>query len=156
MSFNSAYVTSLHGRRIGLAAGTTNITGSGTAGRNVDLLVGPEALRTYVSTNESTANTLPAYGLSVLTTAPSSGVFVLDPPIPGVRKSLYFDSTNTNTMYVRTLNSEVIESTVMTSATVISSSQGANIILELMGVTTAVWVAVSVVSTGSLKMSTTT
>lgn len=154
MSFNSNINTSIHGRRFGLQRLSTTETG-GSRGAQ-DFLVGPEGLRAGVSTAESTGTNLHPFGVSRLTTAVSSGVYTIDPPIPGVSKTLVFDTTGTNPIYVKTANNEYVTSTQMTTATVIASSQTANVAVTLVGVSTSQWWVLNSVSSGLLKLSTST
>ena|SRR5258708_6955759 len=143
MSYNQAsgsMLPSLYGRRIGLMPMTSAQTGTGRTGLGaVDFLVGPEDLRKGVTTAESTGVNLTAWGISNMagTSAGSSSVYVLDPPIPGVRKALTFLSSANGNMYVRTLNSETIQTTFGSSFTTIKSTGTG--MLELLGVTTAIW-----------------
>src|SRR5258706_12683600 len=109
MSYNQAagaMLPSLYGRRIGLMPMTSAQTGTGRTGLGaVDFLVGPEDLRRGVTTNETTGVNVPAWGVSFLngTSVSSSSVYVLDPPIRGVRKTIVFSSANT-AQYLRTAN----------------------------------------------------
>lgn len=137
MPYNDKIVTSIFGRRLGLQPLTTAISG-GRIGST--FLVGPDDIRVAVTTNESTATNLLAYGVSFVngTSAASSSVYTLDPPIPGVRKTIVFSSANTP-MYVKTKNAETFRTSAdSTIATVILSTlTGATV--ELMGLTTAMW-----------------
>ena len=137
MAFKDAKNTSIHGRRLGLQDMTTGQHG----GRlQAEFIVGPEAVREGVTTAETTGTAVTAYGVSFLngTSAASSSVYVLDPPIPGVRKTVVFSSANTP-QYLRTKNSETFRTSAdSTIATVISSTlTGATV--ELIGLTTAMW-----------------
>ena len=131
-------LTSIYGRRLGLQRMTSSIHG-GSGDR--ELLVGPDAFRLPNTTGETTATDAKAYGISMFSgsSAASSSVFTLEPPIPGVEKLLYFPSTGDKNCYVKTKNSEVIHSTRGSSFTVIQSTIGG--ILRLVGVTTAIWAA---------------
>lgn len=137
MAYNDKIMTSIWGRRLGLQKLSTGQHGGLLP---VDLLVGAEALREGVTTSESTGTAVKAYGVSFLngTSAASSSVYVLDPPIPGVRKTVVFSSANTP-MYLKTKNGETFRTTAdSTIATVISSTlTGAAV--ELIGLTTAMW-----------------
>lgn len=142
MSYNTGpLLPSLHGRRIGLLPMSSAQTGTGRTGLGaVDFLVGPEDLRRGVTTAETTGVNVPAWGISFLngTSAASSSVYVLDPPIPGVRKTIVFSSANTP-QYLRTANAETFRTSAdSTIATVISSTlTGA--VVEMIGITTAIW-----------------
>jgi hypothetical protein len=136
--------TSLFGRRIGLQVMSSGITG-GSRGPS-EFLVGPDGARAAVTTAESTGTNLNPFGVSNLvgTSAASSAVYVLDPPIPGVRKTINIGTTANGPIYVRTANSETFSSTLGTSFTTIKSSAGGN--YEMMGLTTALWILFGVTS----------
>lgn len=144
MAYNSNITTTLKGRRLGLQLLSTSYTG-GSRGAQ-EFLVGPDDFRVGVTTNESTATNFKAHGVSHVrgTSADSSSVFTLDPPIPGVEKTLYFNSTGNTACYVKTANSEVIHTTLGSSHTVIKSTIGG--ICRLVGVTTAIWAALNITS----------
>lgn len=139
MAFKSNILTSLFGRRIGLQLMTTAQTGGNSGAK--EFLVGPEALRVETSTAETTSTNLNPFGISVCpgTSAASSAVYTLDPPIPGVAKYIAGGTAN-GPIYVKTANSETIISTVgSTFTTVKVSSVGGT--FELIGLTTAAWLA---------------
>lgn len=138
MSYNSNILTSIFGRRLGLQALTTGQFGGRIPGPEV--LVGPEDLRRGVTTAETTGQTVPAWGCSFLagTSAASSSVYILEPPIPGVRKTVIFSSANTP-MYLRTQNAETFRTSAdSTIATVISSTL-TGLVVEMIGLTTGLW-----------------
>jgi hypothetical protein len=150
MSWASKITTSLFGSRLGLQTLTTNVTGTGQAGRTYDVLVGAEAVRSDASTADSTATYLKPYGVSLLTTglsADTTAIFRLDPPIPGVEKTIVWGSTTVGTMgsKITVTNSTGGGAGLQTSAgssfTCASSSAGA--VLRLVGVTTALWAVVN-------------
>lgn len=136
MSYERVGNTSLHGRRLQLQA----MTSAQTGGKASEYLVGPEDLRRGVTTAESTGTNVTAWGVSFLpgTSAASSSVYIIEPPIPGVRKTVVFSSANTP-QYLKTLNGETFRTTAdSTIATVISSTlTGA--VVELIGLTTGLW-----------------
>lgn len=136
MAYNDKIISSVFGRRLGLQPLSSGQTG----GNRADFLVGPEALREGVSTAETTGTEIKAHGVSFLngTSAASSSVYVLQPPIPGVRKTVIFSSATTP-QYLRTKNAETFRTSAdSTIATVISSTlTGA--VVELIGLTTAMW-----------------
>jgi hypothetical protein len=137
--------TSIHGRRLGL----NQISSAQSGSRSLEFLTGPDALRMDVTTAETTGTQLKPFGLSVVfgTSVASSAVYVLDPPIPGIKKVIHFGST-ADMQYVRTAGAETIRSSgASTSATftVVKSSAGGTV--ELIGLSTAVWLAVNAVST---------
>lgn len=137
MSFETKYTTSVHGRRLGLQRMTTPESGGSHGSK--DFLVGPEAVRVNVTTAGSTGTNLKAFGVSILagTSAASSAVYTIDPPIPGVRVTIVNNSSGNGPMYIKTKNSETINTTAGTSFTTIKTSAGGS--FELVGVTTAVW-----------------
>lgn len=154
MAFKDKYTTSVHGRRLGLQAMTTPETGSNHG--KLDFIVGAEDIRVDFSTAETTDSNLKPFGVSVLTTAVSSGVYTIDPPIPGVNKVLVFDTTGADPIYVKTANNEQISSTQMSTATVICSSQTAHFAITLVPMSTGSWSVLGSVSSASLKLSTST
>ena len=136
MPYNANIITSIWGRRIGLQ----QMTSAQTGGLPSEHLVGPESFRERVTTAETTGTTVPAYGISFLagTSAASSSVYVLQPPIPGVRKTVVFSSANTP-MYLKTANGETFRTTAdSTIATVILSTL-TGCCVDLVGLTTAMW-----------------
>lgn len=145
MAYGDKITTSKHGRRLGLQLMSTAASG-GSFGQQ-EFLVGPEALRTNVSTADTTSSGVRAFGGTILvgTSAASTPVYTLDPPIPGVRKTILFGSTD-SAIYLKTKNGEYIYgSSIGSSATVIRSSGGGTIVLE--GMSTAIWAALSISST---------
>lgn len=144
MAFKTKYTTSLHGRRFGLQRMTTPETGS--AHGAVDFLVGAEAVRMGLTTAPTTSTNLKSYGVADIagTSADSSSVFTLDPPIPGIPVFLYFRSTGNTACYVKTANSETIHSTIGSSHTTIKSTIGG--VAMLVGLTTAKWASLGITS----------
>lgn len=157
MGFAARITTSLFGNRFGLQSMSSNVSGTGRSGGPPDFLCGPEDIRMSVTTSESTSTNLAAYGVSYLvnSSAGSSQVFTLDPPIPGVRKTIVFGST-VNTLYLKTANSETFMSTLGTSMTVAKSTQLCFAQLNLLGLTTAQWGVTFGLSTASLSLTTST
>ena len=153
MAFTDKILTSIFGRRIGLQLMTTAQTG-GSRGAQ-EFLVGPEALRQGVSTAETTSVNLHPFGVSLITSASSSGVYTLDPPIPGVRKTLAFQTTGA-TNYVKTANGETFLSSQGTTFSVLKSTQNVVGTVMLTGLTTAIWGVNPGLSTASFALSTTT
>ena len=145
MSFFNKITTSLYGRRFGLQLLTT--PESGSAAGPIDFLVGAEALRAGVTSADTTGTNLKPFGISNLqgTSALSSSVYVLDPPIPGVSKFLVMGASANAPIYVRTANSETIQTTINSSATTLKSTLGTGI-AHLVGVTTAIWAALGITS----------
>lgn len=142
MAFGNKITTSKHGRRLGLQSMSTAETG----GSKSEFLVGPDDFRVGVNTAESTGTNLKAHGVSINlgTSAGSSAVYTLEPPIPGVRKVISGSSAN-GPVYVKTAGGETLLSTLGSSHTTvkISSLGGA---FELVGVTTAQWLALHLTS----------
>ena len=154
MAYKDKYTTSVHGRRLGLQAMTTPETGSGN-GKH-DFLVGAEDVRVSHTTAETTDVNLKPFGVSVLTTAVSSGVYTIDPPIPGVLKKLVFHTTGANPIYLKTANGETISSTQTTTATIIASSLTAYASVTLVPVSTGAWAVLGSVSSAYLRIQGTT
>lgn len=147
MAWANNILTSIFGRRLGLIPGTTNVIGANT-GPTVDFLAGPEDIKMGVSTAETTAAYMKAYGVTLLTsaqTAASGAVMRLDPPIPGVRKTISIQSTasgvaSTIVWWITSSTgggAPFVGSTWSSSFTVLATSGSANI--QLLGVTTGQW-----------------
>jgi hypothetical protein len=151
MSYGSKILTSIFGRRLGLQRMSSAETG-GTRGTN-EFLVGPESLRLGATTAETTSTNLQPFGLSVLpgTSAGSSAVYTLDPPIPGVMKFIA-GSTDNGPVFVKTANGETISTTLGSSwNTVKISSFGGSFLL--VGLTTARWLSLGLTSGTSSQAS---
>lgn len=142
MAYGNKITTSKHGRRLGLQAMSTGETG----GSKAEFLVGPDEFRVGVSTAETTSTNLKPHGISHIrgTSADSSSVFTLEAPIPGVTKTLYFNSTGNTACYVKTAGGETIHSTIGSSHTTIKSTIGGMCMLT--GVTTAIWASLGITS----------
>jgi hypothetical protein len=152
MPYGNKIRTSLHGRRIGLQRMSSSESGGSLPNR--EFLVGPEDLRLDVTTAETTSANLKAFGVSnvAASSAGSSSVYTLDPPVPGVRKII--TGGTSGPVYVKTANGETIMSSAGSSFTTIKiSSAGGS--FELMGFTTAQWLSYFSTASG-IGLSTTT
>lgn len=140
MPYGNNIITSLYGRRLGLQPMTTVATGGQAP---LEFLVGPHGLRMGVTTGESTGTNITAAGIHNLagTSAASSAVYTIDPPIPGVRVIINIGTTTDGPIYLKTKNSETfsISSSLGSSFTTIKSSVGGA--YELVGRTTAQFIA---------------
>lgn len=163
MALANSITTSLFGRRLGLQSLSSNQSGTGVAGRVPDFLVGAEAIRREVTTADSTATQLKAWGASVLSTglsADATAIFRLDPPIPGVEKTITWLSTTINTLSSKiwitnsTGGGAGMQTTAGSSFTCVSSSQGA--VLHLFGLTTALWAVIAGTTASGFTFTTTT
>lgn len=151
MAFGSQILTSIYGRRLGLQTMSSAQTGGSKGAK--DYLVGPAEFRAAVTTAETTSANVESHGTSYLpgTSAASSAVYTLDPPIPGVSKRVLFDSSN-GPIYLKTANSETFLTTVgSTHTTIKASSFGGSI--SLIGITTAIWGLMGVTSGTSSQAS---
>lgn len=149
MAYGNKVTTSLHGRRLGLQRMSTAETG----GSRDEFLVGPDDFRIGVTTAESTATNLKPFGVSadLGTSAASSAVYTLEPPVPGVRK-IIAGSTANGPAYVKTANGETISTTVGSSFTTVKiSSVGGT--FELIGLSTGRWLALGLTSGTSSQAS---
>lgn len=145
MAFGNNIVTSIFGRRLGLQIQSSAQSGTAVAGRRFEWLVGPDDLRVG-SSAETTSSNLAPHGVSIVngTSAASSSVYVLDPPVPGVKKYITATSSANGNTYVRTQNSETIMTTFGSSFTTIKTT--GTFALELVGITTAIWGGLSITS----------
>jgi hypothetical protein len=150
--------TSVFGRRLGLTQLSSVQTGSARGTREYICGEKAEDIKRTVSV-ETTATNLPPDGVSRVngTSAASSAVYTLDPPIPGVQKVLSFESTSQGPIYVKTANGETFISTQGTTFSVIKSTNNTVGLLYLMGLTTAIWgLQNASVSSASFALATTT
>lgn len=151
MAFKDKILTSLLGRRLGLQQLTTAISG-GTRGTQ-EYLVGPEAIRIGVTTAETTSTNLNPFGISVIpgTSAASSAVYTIDPPVPGVHK-IVSGSTDNGPMYLKTANNETIVTTAGSSFTTVKISSIGGV-FEMVGLTTAIWLGMNLTTGTSSQAS---
>lgn len=135
MAYNNRILTSIFGRRLGLQRLSTAESG----GAKGEYLVGPDDFRVGTNTAESTGTNLAAHGFSgnLGTSAGSSAVYTLDPPIPGVRKVIA-SSTANGPVYVKAGGSALITSSAGSTHATIKLSTLGNAV-ELIGLTTAIW-----------------
>lgn len=145
MAYGTKILTSIFGRRLGLQRLTTAESGGS---RKEEFLVGPDDFRVCVSTAETTSTNLQAFGYSMNlgTSAGSSAVYTLEPPIPGVRK-LLVSSTANGPVYVNLSGAQLISSAGSTHATVKLSTLGNPV--ELFGLTTALWATYVATASGN-------
>ena len=145
MSYATLITKSLFGRQIGLQ--TMSTAQSGGSRGPADFLVGPEYLRQGISTADTTSANLTAWGVAILvgTSVASTPVYTLDPPIPGVKKTVVFGSTD-SALYLKMASGVSIWGTSLgSSATAIRSSGGGAV--SLIGITTAAFAALGISST---------
>jgi hypothetical protein len=149
---------------LGLQTLTTAQTG-GSKGA-IDVLVGAESVKPYASTSETTSANLPAYGVSIIssnnsTAVSTNPVYRMDPPIPGVRKTVVFTSTATGVAstvgYLLSLSTGasgafLMGSTWSSSFTTLYTTNA--LVLDLVGITTNIWG--TQISSGSVSLATTT
>lgn len=141
MAYGNRILTSIFGRRLGLQRMSTAESG----GSKNEFLVGPDDFR-VAGTAETTSVDLKPFGISfgLGTSAGSSAVYTLEPPVRGVRKVISGSSAN-GPVYIKTKNGEAILSTLGSTFTTvkISSLGGA---FELVGVSTSQWLSLGLTS----------
>jgi hypothetical protein len=139
MANNNSILTSIYGKRLGLQSYSSGQSG-GSKGAQ-EFLVGPDDIRVGVTTNESTGTPMNAGGVSYLvgTSVASTPVFQLAPPIPGVRKVIFFGSTDSAIYVKASAATHAIAGTSLgaTSCGAIRSSGGGAI--ELIGLSTSLY-----------------
>lgn len=151
MAWNDKILTSIFGRRLGLQRLSTGQSGAST---QQEFLVGPADFRVGVSTAETTSTNLKSHGISMNlgTSAASSAVYTMDPPVPGVRKIL-ISSTANGPVHVNTGGALILSSAGSTHQTVNLSTLGG--VVELIGVTTALWATYVATASGNSFAATT-
>lgn len=168
MSFENSVITSIFGRRLGLQPVTTSVFGSTVGPQNTltgrvgEFLNGPEAIRMAVTTAASSDVSLPSWGLSGVSTASvaatTNTMYTLDRPIAGVTKFLTWVSTNTATNEVSVWASSdasiTIDTTQGTTLCVMRSTANFAGTIQLIGVSSAKWSVVGLLSSGAISMTT--
>lgn len=143
-------VTSIFGRRLGLES--NNALG-GMVGVINPISGFSSGGTTITSTDVGTA--IPAYGLTAVGASGASATtaYVLAAPIPGVRKTLFVPTTG-YAVVLSSTGSFYCSTASVTSTYQIATFTGKGNVLELMGVTTALWAvltnyAITSVTTGN-------
>ena len=166
LQFKDGYITSVFGRRIALQTLTSGESGSTTYTPGLsappEFLIGPDGVRMEVTTDDTTSTKLKAWGISVLATADTTkSVYILDPPIAGVRKIVHFGSSGTATNSIHLQANAGTDNTVGFNATggttmcCIHSTQGYQATVSLLGINSTSW-AMATLSTEMLYQSTVT
>ena len=146
----SQLLTQIHGRRLALDPN--------------DYLIGPRDLRVQIEgfssggstiTSTAVATALSAWGVSVVGASAASGTtaYVLAAPVPGVRKTLFCPTTGYAVVLASTA-AYYCSSASVTSTYQIATFTGKGNMLELMGLSTALWAvltnyAITSVTTGN-------
>lgn len=132
--------TSIYGRRLGLKRLVSSDA-------NSQALVGvaAEQLPIADATSDTTGTNITGYGITSVDTTTDDG-WLLDNPIPGVRKVIYTGSTSTGIRTVkRKDNTFAIRSSASSTLTTILA-QGGGLTLELIGISSALY---GVIKTGA-------
>jgi hypothetical protein len=129
--------TSIHGTRLGLTQGSS---------ANMEYIVGPDGFKSphgavyevQAATSDTTGTNITAYGITSVDTT-TDDTWLLDPPIVGVTKTIYTGSTSTGIRTIkRADNTFAIQSSANSTITTIIA-QGGGLILQLVGVTSALY-----------------
>ena len=147
MAYKTNITTSVFGNRLGLQAMSSAQTGTGQSGRKAEFLVGADDFRVEVTTGQTTATYMPAHGVSILSsgvTPSTAAVIRLDPPIPGVDKTIIIlspaagvASTIDWIITASTGGGEVFRSSWSSSFTVLRTTDP--VLIRLRGLTTGMW-----------------
>jgi len=129
MPYGNKITTSKHGRRLGLQNMSTGETGGSRGAK--EFLVGPEALRADATTADTTDVNLHPFGVARLSSA--AGTFTLDPPIPGVHKTIAMSSGTV----LQVGDDQSLFSSAGSSHTTITTSAPA--VVGLTGLSSALW-----------------
>lgn len=145
MPFNRFITTTIHGNRLGLVKPSSNATG-GVVGQGiggVEYAAGPDFLRHSGSSAASTGTDIRPWGYAYLPTssAGSSQVYIVEPPIPGSPPLTITGSTAAE-VYLKTKNSETLITSGGSSFTVINPSS-LGFAITLVAITTAVWAVIN-------------
>lgn len=126
-------VTSLYGRRFGL--------GRSPNGQLYEFLGGPVGIQKQIEDITTTAATSasPHGHTKVLTSGSTQiGLYTLQAPIPGIRKTLSLNSTSTGTMQFQLTNA-ILYSATGTSGSTMFQLRGMGACIELLGLSTGEW-----------------
>ena len=136
MPYNRKITTTVHGSRLGLVVPSTNETGG--AGK-LEYVGGPDFFRQGGSTSDSTGTDLRPWGYHYLATssAGSSQVYTIEPPIPGAGLVTIAGGTASE-VYLKSKNSETFITSGGSSFTTINPSS-LGFTIGLVAITTAVW-----------------
>lgn len=125
--------TSLRGRRLGLKRAVSTDAGS-------EILAGVQGMQVPIvdATSDTTGTNLTGYGISVVDTT-TDDTWLLDNPIPGLKKIIYTGSTSTGIRTIKRKDATfAIRSSASSTLTTIVA-QGGGLTLELIGISSAVY-----------------
>lgn len=130
-------LTSIFGRRLGLKRIVVTDL-------NSEHLVGPQGLQVPVTdaTSDTTGTVIPGYGVTNVDTTTDDG-WLLANPIPGVVKTIVTGSTSTG---IRTIKRQDNTFAIQTSANSTSTTivaQGGGLVLQMIGLTSALYAVIS-------------
>ena len=126
-------MTSIFGRRLGLKrAVVTDL--------NSEMLVGPaEFIKPiYDATSDTTGTNITGYGVTTVDTT-TDDTWLLDNPIPGVRKTIYTGSTSTGIRTIKRADNTFAIRTSAASTLTTIVAQGGGLTLELLGISSAIY-----------------
>lgn len=146
--------TSIHGRRIGLTAGSS---------ANMEYIVGPDGFQSphgavyevQAATSDTTDTNITAYGLTTVDTS-TDDTWLLDPPITGVTKILYTGSTSTGIRTIKRMDSSFAIRTTASSTITTIAAQGGGMSLVLIGISSAIYGLISTAASTELALNGTT
>lgn len=137
VTLRNSIVTSLFGRRLGIAKAVSSDA-------NSEYLVGMNGMRVPIqdATSDTTGTNILGYGITTVNTS-TDDTWLLDNPIAGIYKHLYFQSTSTGirTIY-RKDNTFAIQTTGSSTGTTIAAQSG-GMSLHLIGISSALYGVVS-------------
>lgn len=130
-------LTSVHGRRLGLTAGSS---------AKMEYLVGPDGFQSphgsvfevQAATSDTTGTNITAYGFQTVDTT-TDDTWLLDPPIVGARKIIYTGSTSTGIRTIKRADNTFAIRTSANSTSTTIIAQGGGLSLELIGLTSALY-----------------
>lgn len=134
-SLRDSIITSVHGRRLGIDKD--------------DCLVGPKDMAVQVEDISTTAATSASpYGITNVLTSGSTqtGRYTVQAPIVGVRKTFVLQSTSSGTMQFEFTNATVLGGSLTTAGSTIISLIRQNAVVNLVGISTALWRIVDIAS----------
>lgn len=130
-------LTSIFGRRLGLK----RIVATDL---NSEHLVGPNGIQVPVTnaTSDTTGTVIPGYGVTNVDTS-TDDTWLLGNPIPGILKTIVTGSTSTGIRTIKRQDNTFAIQTSANSTTTTIVAQAGGLVLELLGLTSALYIVKS-------------
>jgi hypothetical protein len=132
-------LVSLHGRRLGFSS-SGYLVGDDSKTKGLDLIHGAID-RVTNATSDTTGTNIKGYGLTIVDTS-TDDTWLLEAPVIGVTKKIYTGSTSTGIRTIKRVNDSFAIRTSAASTLTTIVAQGGGLMLELLGVSSAIYAIV--------------